>query len=97
MIADQRHRFGAVGILKAIEKEIFSLERTENWDVQLLFEGAGETEEECVREVDDVRRSLVFHPVNELKYFFALKSVLTFQNGNSHLAKHLWIRRDRST
>src|SRR5689334_3237008 len=96
MIADQIECLGAVGVLQSIKKEVFALECAEDRRVQCLLEGLSETEQQRVRKIDDVGRRLVLDPINKLEDLLTLKSVFTFQDGNSHLAKHLGIRRDRS-
>src|ERR1044071_817268 len=96
MLADQSQGLRAVGVLQSVKEEIFALQRAKYGDVQCLLDWFSETEQQRVRKIDDVGRRLVLHPVNKLEDFFTLKSIFTFQNGNSHLAEHLWIRRDRT-
>ena len=79
------------------EEEIFALKGAEDWRVQCLLDWLSQAEQQCVGKIDHIGRRLVFDPVYELEDLLALKTVFTFQHGNSHLAEHLWIRRDRSS
>src|ERR1041385_328331 len=97
MIADQIEGLSTIRFLEVVEEEIFALKGAKDRCVQGLFDWTSEAEQQRVRKIDDVGRRFIFDPVDKLVDLFALKSALTFQDGDGHLAERFRIRRERSS
>ena len=84
---DEIERLLLVRRAESFEKQIVSLERAANRDLELTLQRLGQAEQQRVRNDDDVEPRLVAQPVEELADFLGLEPPLSLEHRDRHLAQ----------
>src|SRR5919112_6802763 len=74
--ADQIERLLTVWIAKPVKKQILTLQRAADRHLESAPQWLRQSEEERVRQIDDVEFRLAHEPIEELAYFLPLKTAL---------------------
>ncbi len=91
---NQPHRLGAIRLAESVEEQILTLQRATDRRPELALQRLGQTEQQRIRQVDDVELLFPDEPLEELADFLRLEPVLAAQHRDGHLAQALRIHLD---
>ena len=63
LFPNQSHRLAPIGLFKPFQEKILTLQRTEDRPLDGALQWTGQSDQEGVGEVDDVRNRLAFEPL----------------------------------
>src|SRR5262245_20839149 len=82
---NQIQRLRSIRLSESVKEQVFSLQRAADRNLQCAAQWLGETNEERVWQVHDVKLRLASKPVEQLADFLSLKSPFSAQHGNRQL------------